>query len=191
MTLTETSLMKSLKCRSALEETSSGLIICVFPVRIPLWGGVLVTVIDTFFFLFLDKYGRLFSSSRIIFFFLHHLQITQKYVAAASTVINKTALYSPAAGLRKLEAFFGLLITIMAITFGYEVQTFTFLRTLLLLLLSYLSLSRVVTSKLTVQRWSADSLKILFVLLIKYFNNFLNITDILHRSPSPDTADLL
>ncbi|XP_036961022.1 natural resistance-associated macrophage protein 2-like isoform X1 [Acanthopagrus latus] len=47
--------------------------------RIPLWGGVLVTVIDTFFFLFLDKYG-----------------------------------------LRKLEAFFGLLITIMAITFGYE-----------------------------------------------------------------------
>lgn len=26
------------------------------------------------------------------------------------------------AGLRKLEAFFGLLITIMAITFGYEVQ---------------------------------------------------------------------
>lgn len=26
------------------------------------------------------------------------------------------------AGLRKLEAFFGLLITVMAITFGYEVQ---------------------------------------------------------------------
>lgn len=25
-------------------------------------------------------------------------------------------------GLRKLEAFFGLLITVMAITFGYEVQ---------------------------------------------------------------------
>ncbi|XP_025028634.1 natural resistance-associated macrophage protein 1 isoform X3 [Python bivittatus] len=47
--------------------------------RIPLWGGVLITIVDTFFFLFLDKYG-----------------------------------------LRKLEAFFGLLITIMAVTFGYE-----------------------------------------------------------------------
>ncbi|XP_042747325.1 natural resistance-associated macrophage protein 1 [Lagopus leucura] len=47
--------------------------------RIPLWGGVLITITDTLFFLFLDKYG-----------------------------------------LRKLEAFFGLLITIMALTFGYE-----------------------------------------------------------------------
>uniref|UniRef100_A0A670YD07 Natural resistance-associated macrophage protein 1 n=1 Tax=Pseudonaja textilis TaxID=8673 RepID=A0A670YD07_PSETE len=47
--------------------------------RIPLWGGVLITIVDTFFFLFLDKYG-----------------------------------------LRKLEAFFGLLIAIMAVTFGYE-----------------------------------------------------------------------
>ncbi|XP_053141418.1 natural resistance-associated macrophage protein 1 [Hemicordylus capensis] len=47
--------------------------------RIPLWGGVLITIVDAFFFLFLDKYG-----------------------------------------LRKLEAFFGLLITIMAVTFGYE-----------------------------------------------------------------------
>ncbi|MGH0173576.1 UNVERIFIED_CONTAM: hypothetical protein FKN15_065686 [Acipenser sinensis] len=46
---------------------------------IPLWGGVLITIVDTFVFLFLDKYG-----------------------------------------LRKLEAFFGFLITIMAITFGYE-----------------------------------------------------------------------
>ncbi|KAM6928785.1 natural resistance-associated macrophage protein 2-like [Lycodopsis pacificus] len=50
--------------------------------RIPLWGGVLITIIDTFVFLFLDKYG-----------------------------------------LRKLEAFFCLLITIMAITFGYEYVT--------------------------------------------------------------------
>nr|XP_014341279.1 PREDICTED: natural resistance-associated macrophage protein 2 [Latimeria chalumnae] len=50
--------------------------------RIPLWGGVLITIIDTFFFLFLDKYG-----------------------------------------LRKLEAFFGFLITIMALTFGYEYVT--------------------------------------------------------------------
>ncbi|XP_078240744.1 natural resistance-associated macrophage protein 2 isoform X1 [Pogona vitticeps] len=49
---------------------------------IPLWGGVLITIADTFVFLFLDKYG-----------------------------------------LRKLEAFFGFLITIMAITFGYEYVT--------------------------------------------------------------------
>nr|XP_019597404.1 PREDICTED: natural resistance-associated macrophage protein 1 isoform X3 [Rhinolophus sinicus] len=47
--------------------------------RIPLWGGVLITIVDTFLFLFLDNYG-----------------------------------------LRKLEAFFGFLITIMAVTFGYE-----------------------------------------------------------------------
>ncbi|XP_062323342.1 natural resistance-associated macrophage protein 2 [Osmerus eperlanus] len=47
--------------------------------RIPLWAGVLITIIDTFVFLFLDKYG-----------------------------------------LRKLEAFFGFLITIMAVSFGYE-----------------------------------------------------------------------
>ncbi|KAF2882277.1 hypothetical protein ILUMI_23897 [Ignelater luminosus] len=46
---------------------------------IPLWGGVLITIIDTFTFLFLDKYG-----------------------------------------LRKLELFFGFLITVMAVTFGYE-----------------------------------------------------------------------
>ncbi|KAM8917823.1 natural resistance-associated macrophage protein 2-like isoform 1-T3 [Spinachia spinachia] len=46
---------------------------------IPLWGGVLITITDTFVFLFLDKYG-----------------------------------------LRKLEAFFGFLITIMALSFGYE-----------------------------------------------------------------------
>uniref|UniRef100_A0A8C9VH95 Solute carrier family 11 member 2 n=1 Tax=Scleropages formosus TaxID=113540 RepID=A0A8C9VH95_SCLFO len=47
--------------------------------RIPLWAGVLITIFDTFVFLFLDKYG-----------------------------------------LRKLEAFFGFLITVMAVTFGYE-----------------------------------------------------------------------
>ncbi|XP_061390848.1 protein Malvolio isoform X2 [Musca vetustissima] len=46
---------------------------------IPLWGGVLITIVDTFTFLFLDKYG-----------------------------------------LRKLEFLFGLLITVMAVTFGYE-----------------------------------------------------------------------
>ncbi|XP_056590568.1 natural resistance-associated macrophage protein 2 [Triplophysa dalaica] len=47
--------------------------------RIPLWAGVLITIVDTFVFLFLDKYG-----------------------------------------LRKLEAFFGFLITVMALSFGYE-----------------------------------------------------------------------
>jgi len=46
---------------------------------IPLWGGVLITVVDTFTFLGLDKYG-----------------------------------------LRKLEAFFALLIAVMAWSFGYE-----------------------------------------------------------------------
>lgn len=61
-------------CAIAFNLLSSG--------RIPLWAGVLITIIDTFVFLFLDKYG-----------------------------------------LRKLEAFFGLLITVMAITFGYEYVT--------------------------------------------------------------------
>lgn len=46
---------------------------------IPLWGGVLITIADTFTFLALDRYG-----------------------------------------LRKLEAFFGFLILVMAVTFGYE-----------------------------------------------------------------------
>ncbi|XP_033639560.1 natural resistance-associated macrophage protein 2-like [Asterias rubens] len=50
--------------------------------KIPLYGGVLITIADTFVFLFLDKYG-----------------------------------------LRKLEAFFAFLITVMAITFGYEYIT--------------------------------------------------------------------
>ncbi|XP_078083894.1 natural resistance-associated macrophage protein 1-like [Mustelus asterias] len=46
---------------------------------IPLWGGVIITIVDTIIFLFLDRYG-----------------------------------------LRKLEAFFCVLIAIMAVTFGYE-----------------------------------------------------------------------
>uniref|UniRef100_A0A1B6HV87 Protein Malvolio n=1 Tax=Homalodisca liturata TaxID=320908 RepID=A0A1B6HV87_9HEMI len=46
---------------------------------IPLWLGVLITAIDTFSFLLLDRYG-----------------------------------------LRKLELFFGFLITVMAVSFGYE-----------------------------------------------------------------------
>uniref|UniRef100_A0A3Q3WNL8 Uncharacterized protein n=1 Tax=Mola mola TaxID=94237 RepID=A0A3Q3WNL8_MOLML len=61
-------------CAIAFNLLSSG--------KIPLWGGVLITISDTFLFLFLDKYG-----------------------------------------LRKLEAFFGLLITVMAVTFGYEYVT--------------------------------------------------------------------
>ncbi|XP_065186355.1 natural resistance-associated macrophage protein 2-like [Sycon ciliatum] len=47
--------------------------------KIPLYAGVLITIADTFLFLFLDNYG-----------------------------------------LRKLEVFFCTLITIMAVTFGYE-----------------------------------------------------------------------
>ncbi|XP_031572734.1 natural resistance-associated macrophage protein 2-like isoform X2 [Actinia tenebrosa] len=47
--------------------------------KIPLYAGVLITITDTFIFLFLDKYG-----------------------------------------LRKLELFFGILITTMAVSFGYE-----------------------------------------------------------------------
>lgn len=47
--------------------------------RIPLWAGVLITIVDTFTFLLIDKYG-----------------------------------------LRKLELFFGTLITVMAVAFGYE-----------------------------------------------------------------------
>ncbi|BES91955.1 Natural resistance-associated macrophage protein [Nesidiocoris tenuis] len=47
--------------------------------KFPLWGGVVVTVIDTLTFVFLDKYG-----------------------------------------LRKLELFFAILISVMAISFGYE-----------------------------------------------------------------------
>ncbi|KAL1502825.1 hypothetical protein ABEB36_007912 [Hypothenemus hampei] len=50
--------------------------------KIPIYGGVLITIIDTFTFLMFDKYG-----------------------------------------LRKLETFFGLLITIMGVTFGYEYVT--------------------------------------------------------------------
>ncbi|XP_076256276.1 protein Malvolio-like [Rhynchophorus ferrugineus] len=50
--------------------------------RFPLWGGVLVTILDTFTFLFIDKYG-----------------------------------------LRKLEAFFVLLISVMTVTFGFEYVT--------------------------------------------------------------------
>ncbi|XP_065167478.1 protein Malvolio-like isoform X3 [Atheta coriaria] len=46
---------------------------------IELWVGVLITIVDTFTFLFLDKYG-----------------------------------------LRKLELFFGALISVMAVSFGYE-----------------------------------------------------------------------
>lgn len=49
--------------------------------------GVLITVLDTFTFLMLDKYG-----------------------------------------LRKLEFLFGFLITVMAVSFGYEVSSFEILK---------------------------------------------------------------
>ncbi|WKY14277.1 hypothetical protein Q1695_000096 [Nippostrongylus brasiliensis] len=47
--------------------------------RVPLWAGVLVTIVDTFTFLFIDRYG-----------------------------------------VRKLEVVFGLLISTMALSFGFE-----------------------------------------------------------------------
>ncbi|XP_066149659.1 protein Malvolio-like isoform X2 [Euwallacea fornicatus] len=50
--------------------------------KFPIWGGVLVTILDTFTFLFIDNYG-----------------------------------------LRKLEAFFIFLISIMTVTFGFEYGT--------------------------------------------------------------------
>ncbi|XP_019762505.1 protein Malvolio [Dendroctonus ponderosae] len=50
--------------------------------KVPLWGGVLITILDTFTFLFIDNYG-----------------------------------------LRKLESFFILLISIMTVTFGFEYGT--------------------------------------------------------------------
>lgn len=50
--------------------------------RVPLWAGVLVTIADTFTFLFIDRYG-----------------------------------------VRKLEVVFGLLISTMALSFGFEVRS--------------------------------------------------------------------
>lgn len=73
----------------------------------PLWVGTLITIIDTFTFLFLDKYG-----------------------------------------LRKLELFFGFLITVMSVTFGYEVhtlQSFSFIR-FVLMQLYYLVFQYVVSA---------------------------------------------
>ncbi|KAM9072279.1 natural resistance-associated macrophage protein 2 isoform 2-T2 [Megaptera novaeangliae] len=87
--------------------------------RVPLWGGVLITIADTFVFLFLDKYGKqsgnggVSQSSQL-------LSIT--WLMGKSAFCELTAAFSPL-GLRKLEAFFGFLITIMALTFGYEYVT--------------------------------------------------------------------
>lgn len=85
-------------------------IIFLLRFRIPIWGGVLITVIDTFTFLFLDKYG-----------------------------------------LRKLELFFGLLISVMAVTFGYEVDLFQNISSIALLcesnmLQSWLSMFQYIVS---------------------------------------------
>lgn len=62
--------------------TDNFLCSCFATCSVPLWAGTLITIADTFTFLFLDKYG-----------------------------------------LRKLELLFGTLITVMAVTFGYEVST--------------------------------------------------------------------
>lgn len=76
--------------------------------RIPLYAGVLITITDTFVFLFLDKYGMITSLT------LH----PKLYYS-----IHECSLLF-FLGLRKLEAFFGFLITVMAISFGYEVKPF-------------------------------------------------------------------
>lgn len=80
--------------------------------RIPLWGGVLITIADTFVFLFLDKYGK-DSGNRGV------TESSIMWLTGKSAFYELTATFSPS-GLRKLEAFFGFLITIMALTFGYE-----------------------------------------------------------------------
>ncbi|XP_048379558.1 natural resistance-associated macrophage protein 2-like isoform X1 [Stegostoma tigrinum] len=46
--------------------------------RIPLWGGVLITIIDTFFFLFLDKYG-LRKLEALFAFFIAVMAVTFGY----------------------------------------------------------------------------------------------------------------
>lgn len=81
---------------------------CLFSLtRIPLYAGVLITITDTFVFLFLDKYGMITSLL---------LSILNSY----HSIHSCTLLF--VLGLRKLEAFFGFLITVMAISFGYEVK---------------------------------------------------------------------
>ena len=80
--------------------------------RIPLWGGVLITIADTLLFLFLDKYGK-DSGNRGV------TEISFMWLTGKSAFCELTATFS-SSGLRKLEAFFGFLITIMAVTFGYE-----------------------------------------------------------------------
>ncbi|NXL40322.1 NRAM2 protein, partial [Glaucidium brasilianum] len=78
--------------------------------KVPLWGGVLITIADTFVFLFLDKYGN-FS----------FCILENKW--GDSAFLNLLMVLVLLTGLRKLEAFFGFLITIMALTFGYEYIT--------------------------------------------------------------------
>lgn len=82
-------------------------IVLRFSSRIPLWAGVLITITDTFVFLFLDKYG------------MHMPSLTPCVKSCAS--LYWYSLYF-LVGLRKLEAFFGFLITVMALSFGYEVK---------------------------------------------------------------------
>lgn len=116
--------------------------------RIPLWGGVLITIIDTFMFLFLDKYGRFcrynyfFCCAVIVFFnfILSKVKLSVSFYAVKKKTWcmpyeSYVAFYAVSSGLRKLEAFFGVLITIMAISFGYEVSYRGLLPLLLLLTL--------------------------------------------------------
>lgn len=72
-----------------------------------MWGGVLITITDTFVFLFLDKYGMLH-----IFMDAFLCSVLQCISLCLCLIV----------GLRKLEAFFGFLITVMAVSFGYEVS---------------------------------------------------------------------
>lgn len=84
---------------------------------IPLWGGVLITIVDTLFFLFLDKYGGCRAGG------MRGCSPAQPWCSRGTGVPGSVPPHlSIPLGLRKLEAFFGLLITIMALTFGYEVK---------------------------------------------------------------------
>lgn len=69
---------------------------------------------DTLFFLFLDKYGECWDGEM-------GGTLTQAALVLMWHWCPPPHL-SISLGLRKLEAFFGLLITIMALTFGYEVK---------------------------------------------------------------------
>ena len=70
---------------------------------IPLWEGCLITGVDTFTFLFLESYGIV-------------------AVPSSSFSSYDSYLLHTCAGLRYLELFFGLLISVMCGMFGYMVS---------------------------------------------------------------------